>query len=93
MVRKIRLRTLRFIKDGKSVQLIDINALEYATVIINYAACYYYWVVERNCQAREISYPKVLIKADNVASKFWAKKGCKRSMTGRRLGCIQCNDD
>jgi len=50
---------LRFIKDGKSGQLIDINALEYVTVIINYAVCYYYWVIERNCQAKEIPYPKV----------------------------------
>ena len=87
---KIRLRTLRFIKDGKSGELIDINALEYATVIINYAACYYYWVVERNCQAKNIPYPRVLIKDDNAPSEFWAKKGCKRSMIGRRLGRIQC---
>ena len=81
---------MRFIKDDKSGQLIDVNALEYATVIINYAACYYYWVVERNFQTKETPYPKVLIKADNVASEFWAKKGCKRSKIDRRLGLIQC---
>ena len=37
---KISLRTLRFIKDGNSGEHIDINSLEYVTVIINYAACY-----------------------------------------------------
>ena len=51
---------------------------------------YYYWVVERNCQAKNIPYPRVLIKDDNAPSEFWAKKGFKRSMIGRRLGRIQC---
>ena len=87
---KKRSRTLRFIKDGKSGKLIDINTLEYATVIISFAASYYYWVVKKNCEAREIPFPKVLISTDNVESEFWAKKGCKRSMAGRRLGRVQC---
>ena len=86
----VKRRTLRFVKDGKSGQLIDINVLEYATVLISYAATYYFWVVEGNCKTKQIPYPKVLIMADNVASEYWAKKGCKRSMTGRRLGRIQC---
>ena len=43
---KIKNRTLRFIKDGKSGKLININVLEYATVIIKYAVSYFYWVKE-----------------------------------------------
>ena len=85
---KIRERTLRFVKDGKSGKLIDINALEYATVLINYAACIYYWVIEENI--KRIPYPTCLIRADNKSAESWAIKGCKRSLTGRRLGRLQC---
>lgn len=35
---EIRSKTLRFVKDGKSGELIDIKALEYATILINFAA-------------------------------------------------------
>jgi len=86
----IRQRTLKYIKDGKSGKLIDINALEYATVIINYAASMHFWITQRNCEAKNIPYPRVLIMADNKSSESWATKGCKRSLIGRRLGRLQC---
>ena len=86
----IKARTLRFIKNGKSKELICINCLEYATVLINYAACVCYWLIEGNSAAKNIPYPKVLIRADNKSSEFWATKGCKRSMVGRCLGRLQC---
>ncbi len=87
---KIRQRTLRFVKDGKSGELIDINALEYATILINYAACIHFWVVEGNCKSKNIPYPRVQIYADNTAAESWALKGCKRSLVGRRVGRLQC---
>jgi hypothetical protein len=87
---KIRQRTLRFVKDGKSGKLIDINCLEYATIIINYAACMFFWITEDNIAQQDIPYPRVRIMADNKSSECWATKGCKRSMLGRKLGRLQC---
>jgi hypothetical protein len=86
----VRHKTLLHIPDGQSGDLIDINCLEYATVLINYAACMYYWVTLQNIDAKRIPYPKVLIKADNVSSEVWTVKGCKHSNIGRRLGRLQC---
>ena len=86
---KIKKRTLRYIKDGKSGKLIDINCLEYATILINYAACMYFWINEDNITKQNIPYPRVLIKADNVSSETWAIKGCKRSLLGCKLGRLQ----
>ena len=34
-------------------------------ILLNYAAYYYFWVVEQNCQSKHIPYPKVMIRADN----------------------------
>jgi hypothetical protein len=87
---EIKKRTLRFIKNGKSGLLIDINCLEYATVLINYAACVCYWLTCGHSKSKNIPFPRVMIKADNKSSEFWAVKGCKRSMVGRRLGRLQC---
>lgn len=85
----VKKRTLRYIKNGKTNELICINCLEYATVLINFAACMYFWLTEGNAKARNIPYPRVMIKADNKSSEYWATKGCKRSMVGRRLGRLQ----
>jgi hypothetical protein len=87
---EVRKRTLRFVRDGKSEDFIDINCLEYATVLINYAASVHYWITEGNQDTRKIPYPRVLIKADNVSAEIWTIKGCKRSFVGRRLGRLQC---
>ena len=86
----IKSRTLRFVKDGSSGILIDINALEYATILINYAASIYYWVTENNRAKHNIHHPTVQIYADNKSAECWATKGCKRSLIGRRLGRLQC---
>ena len=87
---RVRVRTLRHVKDGSDGTLIDINCLEYATILINYAAAYCFWVTMSNLKRRGIPYPRVLIYADNQSSEYWAIKGCKRSFTGRRLGRLQC---
>ena len=87
---KIRNKTLRFIKDGKSGELIDINCLEYATILINYAASMYFWITEDNISKKNIPYPRVRLMTDNACSEVWATKGCKRSLRGRKLGRLQC---
>ena len=90
MSRKNKCRTIRFIKDGKSGELIDINALEYATIIFDYAASCCYWLSKGNCKKYNIPHPMMRCYADNIPAKIWTNKGCKRSMTGRRLGRLQC---
>ena len=84
-------RTIRVLKDGQSGKLIDINALKYATIIFGYAASIHYWITQGNCARKNIPYPLVRIKADNISSESWTMKGCKRSLVGRRLGRLQCS--
>jgi hypothetical protein len=86
----IRERTLRNISDGRNGQLIDINCLEYATILINYAASIHYWCTLNQRTHLNIEYPSVLLWADNIAAETWAIKGCKRSRAGRCLGRLQC---
>ena len=83
---EIKNRTLRKIRDGKTGELIDINALE----IINYAASTHFWYTEDNCTKLNIPYPRILNRADNKAAETWGIKGCKKSLLGRRLGRLQC---
>ena len=80
--------TLLFIsktpKDGK---FISINALEYATVILNYCASLLYFLSE----APNVVHPTVHILADNRTAESWAFSGCKRGLgMGRALGRLQC---
>ena len=42
--KEIRDRTIRSIKNDKDGKMIVINCMEYATILINYAAAYHYWV-------------------------------------------------
>ena len=86
----IRSQTLRFIKNNKNGTLIAINCLEYASIIINYAASYHYWQTQNMRNHKEIEYPSVLILADNKSAESWTRKGCKNSLAGRALGRLQC---
>ena len=76
-------------KDRKSGKLIDINCLEYATILINYAASMHFWITKNNISKANIPYPRVRLMADNKSSESWAVKGCKKSMKGRKLGRLQ----
>ena len=87
---EIRLRTVRYLKDDSSGKLVGINALEYATILISYAASIHYWVIEKNMRTKNIPNPMVQIMADNISSEAWTTKGCKNSLVGRRLGRLQC---
>ena len=87
----IRVRTLRVVKDNKKGNLITINALEYATILVNYAASYHYWCSQNKRSALGIEYPSVLLLADNKSAESWTRKGCKNSPAGRALGRLQCS--
>jgi hypothetical protein len=87
---EIRNRTIKVIKNDKNGKMIVINCMEYATIIVNYAAAYHYWVTQNNIMKTGIQYPTTQIMADNKTAESWTTKGCKRSMTGRALGRLQC---
>lgn len=68
-------------------KLISINALEYATVIINYCAALLYF---QEVSSEDV-HPTVHINADNTSAESWASSGCKRGLLmGRALGRLQC---
>lgn len=86
--REIRQRTLPQLKDNKTRTLIDINVLEYAGIIITYAAsCYCIHQEQPNLLP---THPVILCQGDNTASESWATKGSKHSPGGRALGRLQC---
>ena len=87
---EIKQRTVRYIRDDSSGKLVTINALEYATILISYAASIHFWIIEKNRQKKNIPNPVVQIMADNTSAESWAIKGCKKSLVGRRLGRLQC---
>ena len=85
---EIRQLTLRFMRTNKNGRLISINALEFATVIINYAAITLYF---RENEDPTNPFPTALVFADNTtAESSWAIKGCKNSPLGRALGRLLC---
>ena len=84
---EIRDRTLRFHKNNADGKLININVLEYASIIINYAAMTLYY--RQNCNSSD-PFPLALLFADNVAAEIWTIKGCKRSLLGRALSRLLC---
>ena len=83
----IRKRTLRYVKNKNSGNLIDINVLEYATLIITN--------VIATLRVRSLGllctdpYPHVLYRGDNTCSESWSIKGAKHSPGGRALGRLQ----
>jgi hypothetical protein len=85
---EIRQRTLRYIRNGKDGRLIDINVLEYASILITYLICCHL-ISERGMLAED-PHPTVLISGDNSCSESWSTKGAKHSRVGRALGRLQC---
>ena len=84
---EVRLKTLRYHQNNRDGKLISINVLEFASVIINYAAMSLYF---RLHQDPSNPFPIALLFADNVAAEIWTLKGCKRSLLGRALGRLLC---
>eukprot|EP00984_Skeletonema_dohrnii_P004016 scaffold1378_cov149-Skeletonema_dohrnii-CCMP3373.AAC.1 len=72
-------------------KLISINALEYATVIINYCAALLYFR-EESAPDRD-THPTVHIFADNTSAESWAASGCKKGLmmagSSRLWGCAE----
>ena len=71
--------------NNKKEKLISINCLEFACVVINFAAAIYALHVDYI----DLSiYPVLLNWCDNKAATCWVNIGCKSSMIGRNLAKI-----
>jgi hypothetical protein len=68
---------------------ISINSLEYATVLINYAAATDAFALITS--ANKPQYPVLLNWADNTAAISWTKKMCESSEGGKALSRILCS--
>ena len=84
----VRHRTLKYLKNNSTGNLIDINVLEYAAIIITYLASYYS-ITRRPPDQGADPHPVVLIRTDNSSSEAWAQKGSRVSFAGRALGRLQ----
>ena len=85
---EIRQFTLKYIKNNKNGDLISINALEYAALIINFVAATHYFT--KIAHSTKNPHPTTLLYADNTTAESWVIKGCKSSLEGRALGRLQC---
>jgi hypothetical protein len=76
-------------RDPATGETISINALEYATVLINYAAAREaYELIPSTAKPTN---PVLLNWADNTAAISWTKKMCKSSEGGKALSRILCS--
>ena len=83
----IQQRTLKFIYNDKDGKLVSINALEYASLILNYVAASH--VLTQVYPTKGDPHPVVLLYADNRTAESWLIKASKSSHVGRALGYIQ----
>ena len=84
-------RTLLYLKNNKKGKFISINLLEYATVIINYAASLAsYHARNSKINPDTIKSPVLLNWADNKASIKWTNVMCTSNQAGRSLGRLFC---
>ena len=75
-------------KNNKDGQLIDINVLEYAAIIINYLSCYHA-ITHAPPDAGAYSHPAVHLGSDNSSSEAWAHKEAQVFFMGRAISCLQ----
>ena len=82
--------TLRFQRKYKTDNgdLVSINVLEYAAMIITYVAGYHV-MVQVNPSSQD-PYPLLELWADNTSAESWILKASKSSLIGRALSRIQC---
>lgn len=85
--KEIQSQTLIYVRNNKDGNLVSINVLEYAALLINYAAAYHYYI---NNPDPSDPYPSVLFYADNSACESWMEKACNSSLIGRALSRLQC---
>ena len=79
---EIRKHTLIYVSNNNNGTLTSINVLEYAVILVNYAAAYHFY--HNNPDASD-PFPMVLFHADNAASELWTEKACNSSLIGRAL--------
>ena len=84
---EIRKHTLIYVRNNKDGTLISINVLEYAAILVNYAAAYHFYHINPDPSD---PFPMVLFYADNTASESWMEKACNSSLIGRALSRLQC---
>ena len=84
---KIKSHTLVYVRNNKDRRLVSINVLEYAALLINYAAAYHFYL--HNPDPAD-PYPQVLFYANNTASKSLMVKACNSSLIRRALSRLQC---
>ena len=84
---EVKKYTLVYVKNNKDGSLISINVLEYAALLINYAATYHFYKLHPDASD---PYPLVLLRGDNTASESWIDKACNSSLIGRALSRLQC---
>ena len=79
--------TLIYIRDNQTNDLVSINVLEYAGIIINYVASTHYFLLNPR---EDDPHPITLLIADNTTAESWIIKACMNSDIGRALGRLQC---
>ena len=84
---EIQNSTLKFIFNDDKGNLVSINALEYASLIVNFVAATYVLTVVSPCPGDP--HPVVLLRADNRTAESWLIKASKSSQAGRALGYVQ----
>lgn len=77
-------RTLIYLRDDSTGELISINALEFVTVILNFCATL--TVIMEDDILRDDPYPVILCMTDNTSAMNWINHRCKGSQLGRALG-------
>lgn len=85
--RPVYLRTLKFISDQSDPRFISINALEFASVIINYCAAL---TVIETTDFTDDPWPVILAWCDNKSAVRWVNHACLKSEIGRVLGRFFC---
>ena len=83
----VRRQTLIYVRDNKVGKLISINVLEYAAVIVNYAASCWFYQQEPD---ESDPFPVVRLNADNTSADSWMETACNSSLIGRALSRLQC---
>ena len=87
---EIQRQTLRFVVKYKTDKgdIISINVLEYAAMIITYVAGYH--VMAQLAPSQTDPFPLLELWADNTTAESWILKASKASKWGRALSRIQC---
>ena len=83
---EVKEKTLLHLKNNDNDDLIDINCLEYVTIIINYCAA----LVVLEKEPVDDPYPVLLAITDNTSALNWTVHTAKKSRIGRALARLFC---